>query len=104
MLGHHVGFGRGQYAFQTAQQREWQDDAAVLRLFKVTTKQISDRPDKGGGLGEVFGHSVVLLFSERQQSGLGKIERIISGLWGRGRTERELRVELCCMWGVGERK
>ena len=35
-------------AFQTTQQGEWQNDATVLTLPKITPQQIGEGPDIGG--------------------------------------------------------
>ena len=39
-----------QYTLQTTQQGEWQNDAAILRLFEVTTQQVGNRPDERSDL------------------------------------------------------
>ena len=51
----HLGLGGLQHALQSAQQGKGQDHPAVLGLLEITTQEVCDRPDKGGGLGMVFG-------------------------------------------------
>jgi hypothetical protein len=49
------------HAFQAAQQGKRENNAAILRLLKITAQEIGDRPDKGCRLGEIQGtHKSVL--------------------------------------------
>ena len=43
-------------ALEASQDGEGQNDAAVLRLLEVASKQVGERPNVGGGLREVDGH------------------------------------------------
>jgi len=45
-----------QHAFQSPQDRERQNDSAVLRLFEITAEQVGKRSDICGGLREISGH------------------------------------------------
>ena len=60
MLGQHSGLALLQHAFKTTQQGKGKDDTAILALLEITAQQIGNRPDKGGGLGEVDGHKNIL--------------------------------------------
>ena len=59
MLGKHGGLALFQHTFKTAEQGKGEDDATILALLEITAQQIGNRPDKGGRLGEVDGHSIL---------------------------------------------
>lgn len=60
MPGQYGGFALFEHAFKTAEQGKGKDDTAILALLKITAQKIGNRPDKGGGLGEVDGHEYIL--------------------------------------------
>ena len=63
--GEDLGLGGLEDAVETAQQDQWQDDAAVLGLLVVAAQQIGDGPDEAG---VVVGRGVV-----RGGAGLGQV-------------------------------
>src|SRR4051812_45965737 len=55
----HDSFGRSENAVKSAQDREWQDDLAVLVALVWTTEQVADAPDEVGDLGMGLGGHVL---------------------------------------------
>ena len=56
-FGEDGGLGRGEHAFETAEQRERENDAAVLALLEVAAEKIGDGPGVGGEVVGGLGHA-----------------------------------------------
>lgn len=56
-LGQNLGFGRREHALKPAQQREREDDAAILALLEVATEEVGQRPNVSGEIVGRLGHA-----------------------------------------------
>jgi hypothetical protein len=61
MLFQHHRLGGSKNAIKSTQDREWQDDLAVLVALVWATEQVADAPNKAGDLGVCFGRHFVLV-------------------------------------------